>query len=608
MKLQPVLFAFILATSNAQFNFTPIPENTPIIITKLAQAQLSYDTFKLVFISDLSPYYQLQETITGGVETIQNLTSTIYSPTINFTINQLLHQVTLLNNNEETLNSFRSKRFIACEFCGKINHFITGVMDAETARKYDNAFNGLRNQTIEDHKLIRNQSIIFNSSLTFNKQTFQKIEDTLNSMNNNINDHRAVIERQIRVLQAKTDIQNLIQSIQLALSDHHRIFGQIRRALLDARRGKLTELIPKQQLTNELKLISNHLKSNQRLPINPHSEDALHIFKYSSLSSTIYNKKMIIEVTIPIAEREEYNLYKATPIPTKSANGYIIPVPFSTYYLLNPDQTKYIPISAKQLDAGTKLTGNVTLNRPTNTVFLSNNKICEWKIMGDYQTGDLRTACQFIPFLNYNTLISILTNDLYFILAPNSTNLQEKCNNGDYQRRTISGRGIIHIDPDCTIKTTNYIIRNHKTTIANSTKIILPTLPTTFNYSRFSQDFMANLQNATTSNPEPIIIHDATELQNIISSSKKLVEQAKHEIKLKEIHYDSTTNSLFTGIFSGILSSSTLFLITAMAITLILCKCNLFSCFINHLIKKSASMSYDSNGAVIIDMENRASE
>lgn len=261
MKLQPVLFAFILATSNAQFNFTPIPENTPIIITKLAQAQLSYDTFKLVFISDLSPYYQLQETITGGVKTIQNLTSTIYSPTINFTINQLLHQVTLLNNNEETLNSFRSKRFIACEFCGKINHFITGVMDAETARKYDNAFNGLRNQTIEDHELIRNQSIIFNSSLTFNKQTFQKIEDTLNSMNNNINDHRAVIERQIRVLQAKTDIQNLIQSIQLALSDHHRIFGQIRRTLLDARRGKLTELIPKQQLTNELKLISNAYQS-----------------------------------------------------------------------------------------------------------------------------------------------------------------------------------------------------------------------------------------------------------------------------------------------------------------------------------------------------------
>lgn len=52
--------------------------------------------------------------------------------------------------------------------------------------------------------------------------------------------------------------------------------------------------------------------------------DPLHVFKYAEIASVLLEEKLIMQITLPIAEREQNQLYKATPIPIETPNGRLI--------------------------------------------------------------------------------------------------------------------------------------------------------------------------------------------------------------------------------------------------------------------------------------------
>lgn len=214
----------------------------------------------------------------------------------------------------------------------------------------------------------------------------------------------------------------------------------------------MTDLITKSQLSTELHRISSSLKNNQKLPIDPSSENALHIFQYSKISSALYEKKIMVELDIPLADREDFVLYKATPVPISTKMGSLIASPFSTYFLLNSETTKYIQLTQKQLRAGRVLGQNEILYNQTSTILLNSDGICEWKIITDIDIEKIAEACKFVSYTAHNTLITILENELYFNPGYNTTHFWEKCNNDDqYTSRVVKGRGTINLDPQCAI-------------------------------------------------------------------------------------------------------------------------------------------------------------
>lgn len=165
----------------AQFHFDPVPTDTPLIINKLGISHITYDNYKLVFFADLMPFYRIKTNIKTAVSTVKNITRILNKPIFSTAAGQLEHQMNMIYHNEEMLNSFRNTRFILCETCGKVNHWLVGVMDADTAREYDKVINNVRNVTLENRQLIRNQSEIFQAALNFNTNTFTRFENKIQS-------------------------------------------------------------------------------------------------------------------------------------------------------------------------------------------------------------------------------------------------------------------------------------------------------------------------------------------------------------------------------------------------------------------------------------------
>lgn len=122
-----------------------------------------------------------------------------------------------------------------------------------------------------------------------------------------------------------------------------------------------------------------------------------------------------------------------------------------------------------------------------------------------------------------------------------------KCNDSKFDLHHISGRGIIQIDPNCTLKTASYIIQAHKAKRITAYKIITPTIGSSLltkedvkNLSIIKQLKLASL--------DPIIIHDRTQLNELARDARLLSYKADQKLTLEKVNYDNSFNSIFPGI------------------------------------------------------------
>lgn len=133
-------------------------------------------------------------------------------------------------------------------------------MTDNRASEWAQTFNSWKNETITNRDLIKNQTLLFESSLHYNKKTFKHIEDSFRTLQNDLKRFESSTNISISAINLKLDVQTLIQIAQLGIEEHARLYGQIRRTLSNARTGKMTELITKSQLSTELHRISSSLK------------------------------------------------------------------------------------------------------------------------------------------------------------------------------------------------------------------------------------------------------------------------------------------------------------------------------------------------------------
>lgn len=94
------------------------------------------------------------------------------------------------------------------------------------------------------------------------------------------------------------------------------------------------------------------------------------------------------------------------------------------------------------------------------------------------------------------------------------------------------------------------------------------------------------------------VIQNNEDLQRIIDLTKNLVKNANHELKFSEIHYASTSTSWFF----GIISAASIFRISAVVITGIFYKCNLFNCILRAIIKRSTDVQVEHDGTLTLGL------
>lgn len=530
----------ILCKTSVALNVTRVPDGVPILYNKLANAHISFDTFRMIYSINLTDYYQLEQQIDSAISELTNRCQSkkkTYEH-CRLAIMQLENRLHASTLDDDNLKGYRSKRF--CNWCGNLLHSSTGVVNAETAEIWTDFMNKVKNETTLQAIEIFNQTAIFKSFMDATDSAFNRTQRALNQLQKSLNTFASFEETAMEQIHDRLLEQEIFQLAESALIEHERMYRKLRSAMESTKRGRIPELIVRKKLAKHLNDISLTLPSEQRLPLDPMKEDPLHIFSFADIFSVLHESHLLITIIIPIAERERYSLYKATAVPMLSNKQLFITKITTEHFLLNSEGTKFIAMDSQELANGRTRSPREVLYRPSASIITNKDIICEWKVFSELETSTVKSACEFVPVAANVMIVAVMANEQYFVATPNGLTIRETCGLEE-KNIFVKDRSLIAIETSCSIKTANFEIKAHKTHIVNTTLTLLPD-------SSAARLLAANLPKLSTgkytklilNTTAPIIIHDAAEMNDIIGRAEDLLKQTDHEFKLNDLKYETT--------------------------------------------------------------------
>lgn len=515
--------------------------NPPIIYTKLAKAHVSYDTYKILYHFDVDYVYHTSDRIDAIRREAKSLCKQTRGEYCQVALQQMDKNRLITLSELQRIEVYGARRFKRhCNWCGNFLHWSTGVMNADTAILYDEKINELQNATLTQHDLMKNQTYIVATTFKVNTRALEKMGKAIYEMNAKLNKTTEL------ELEAELGIRfgEMIQMMSLMDAEQHEIVRQMKQTLVEARSRRVPEIIDEMQLNTDIKNIHNGLSENQALPIDFKNENAMAIFKYATTAATKYKNRIMVEIAIPITSREKFSLFKAVGVPFKINEFTLIPKLQSKYFLLNIDETKFIALDEADLETGLKIQENEVIYRPTAIVRFDRNNICEWRILSEISAEETLKICEVKQIPSGDYIFEINENNVYYVSVSDELKYTMSCGDQKTIKESIKRDTILKIQPNCVIKTQNFIIQPHNTYILNETQLSSPTIfKETISETELEQWLNKNLTKIIIN--EPILITEFSQLHNLIEEADQMSTRADYELKLKEIHYDTNSRFMF---------------------------------------------------------------
>lgn len=556
MSLRILLFFIAVYFGiSSSFHFEPRNQKAGLTFVKQSKARISYDSYTMLYHLDLTEYKKLINLVSKFINDANVHCKELRSNNCRSLLNQLITHLNHLKRDDLDIEAYqqRSRGKRALEFYGSFLHWAFGLMDAATAREYDMKINEIQNKTGRFHNILQEQTILIREMIKLNNESISHLEVQIKNIKQHVGEYYKYAHNHMNWVYADVSFTSGVTFAKFIVMEHQRLSQQILRCLEDVASGKITQLIPREKLISDLIEIETHLCENQKLPIDYKIENPLHIFKYSKISASLYGDRLLLEVTIPIVERESYTAYKIIPIPTFVNNNTVILNPSTHYVLINDEQKEYIPITLKEFNNGKFNMRGERIIKPAENARIEYSQNCEISIFMNPSSDTIHKYCDIkvIPTSNY--FISINSNDMFYAQIFKPVMITEYCRNKPVKNQEITESGLIQLDQQCRITTDKISLRPRANFRFESKDIIILSNKTqnlTFEVISTKINTLNNF--SIPNNDDNILIQDYTsDFNNLFDKADKLIERSKNEAKWEEIHYDNIKHKKSSYIFTG---------------------------------------------------------
>lgn len=365
------------------------------------------------------------------------------------------------------------------EFGGEILKFFFGTLDADDARKYDEAITSCQ----------QNEQQIF----SLMKDNIHVVQSTINNFNISIrqlNNNELRLNKQIEKLNyiftqnSKTNtnlinvskINSIFTIIEGSLLSVSNILDTILNSVLFAKANILHPyVLTPTRLYNELSN-SKFTRSNLEFPIALSLDNIHNIIDASKLTSYYYNNRIIFILQIPLINPMKFSIYKILPLPTPQSEynykTYVHIQSSKLYVAVTDDRLNYALLNSlsdcKNINYDYKI---CPLPSILSTI---NNPSCETKLLTEV-TLSLPELCDSKVIYGNINLWQKLNDGRYIYVQSKPSKLTIKCeNNNVIKDYTLQGTGIMSLEDNCIayFQTLQFRpIHNLKTTLPNQISI-----------------------------------------------------------------------------------------------------------------------------------------
>lgn len=491
MKVLLALFLIGVPISGA-LKFDEQPVSSGLIFKELSKARVTYDSFVIVYHANLTDFFNIKNVVNEALDALIRPCSSVERVPCELELAAIKRQLSFMEQDELEINLFatnRTRQKRAIEFIGSFFSWAFGLVDADQAREYDKNINELRTSQDKLFKIQAKGLLFLKENIIVNQESLTKLSNYTAARLEALKETHKMVSVQVREIQ----IDTLIKTIRVWVEEHRQIAKQILRHLEGAIYGKISQLIPPKQFFRDLMQIEHQLPENQKLPIHIHRDNPMTIFKYSTTRATLYNMRLLIEITIPRVDRELYVIYKIIPIPVMVNDFVKIIIPSMTHVLFDQQNAGFIPISEQEFTNAKDNNAGEKIITPFENMHHDYKDSCEMNLLLNPSQESFLQLCNIktIPTTNY--IIPLHEQDQYYMSIFNKMNAIEFCMGKTINKHSFVNPGILTLTDGCRVRTDKITIRPRIKTRIESGKEI-PLITNMHNISINS--FLANINDS----------------------------------------------------------------------------------------------------------------
>lgn len=380
-----------------------ITYNPGLLASELGRAKLVEGHHTLTHYYDLTEltdkimktkttYLETLETIRNDRSTFDNIQ--LLTSTINFTFELIDRK---LENLHIHLNN-RHKRGLI-NGLGSMIKFITGNLDANDERKYDEIVKHLHEKQLDLQTQIAGQYSI-------NEEMQANLNKTMEVMNHN----NKKLKEELKFLQSQNPKFSRL-SVARSTFEHHQIvlniitntIQDIENSLTACKTGTIhPSVIDSKILSKELSKLSNYYGNRF---LNFENQNLFEIQQYINVRCYVGSEEIVYFLEIPIVNPNEYVMYHLEPIPTITDQQYVTIIPTTNYFLKS--DTEVLSLQQRCPSGHIQLCPNY---------FISPQKpACETKFLTTSSTID----CKFVALNSDKNHVKLITNiNRYLLFLP----------------------------------------------------------------------------------------------------------------------------------------------------------------------------------------------
>lgn len=444
-----------------------IVENTQkgIVFTESGNAQLLSGHWKLCYYYNLTEYHNEMDELQQTIDTMQEVCNLFHNDNCVMIIKFFNSEYKKMKTDVDNLYMHKaiSKREAPLSSVGRGLHNLFGVVDEETAIRYENKINELVASIDERHTIEANQTTLIRKSLI-------ETQNITNNLKNEIvilYEITKVISNHSNALWKKESLRNQLNTIiniaTLITIEHKEITEKIKQKDLET-------LIEFDVISGDFKHIEQKLGNDQRLPIKIKTRtDIYKTLKISHVRTKISNDILLLELTIPLVESKKYSIFKSTPVPILHDLAMFGIKTDKKNIIASIDRKEYMEISNDDLNKCTRVEKTQFLCQTTVPMIVSDFNVCEADILfGD--GNELPQTCSMVKIHNATYVSEINKPGTYVITPNNLIKIRTICSDAHVKIEVVEKQMTLTIEPNCVVRVGRYRLRQNGIYLTNHTQ------------------------------------------------------------------------------------------------------------------------------------------
>lgn len=382
----------VISMAHAKIN-----ENTQsgIFFTELGETSLINGHWKICYYYNMTEYHDEIYDFKVTLKEVEKLCESLLEYNCRTIVKFFKSEYRKMQADVEKLITDRkiSKRSAPLKFLGRVNHYLTGVVDEDTAVQYENRINELAMSINERQTLAANQTTFIRKTIALTQNATNSMKEDLTRMHKLFREVMLGLNRNMEQNFRENRMNSIMQIGTLIIMEHKELTEKIIGA-------NPSELIEFETISGDLRHIEESLQYRYRLPLSIGTRGDVHkILEISHSRMRISNVTMLLELIIPLVENKKYSIFKSTPIPVLHDGAMFGIKSERKNLIVNIDSKEYTEISEDELNQCIQAGNRKFVCETSAPTIVSDFNVCEADILfGD--GNEFPNTCTLVKIRN----------------------------------------------------------------------------------------------------------------------------------------------------------------------------------------------------------------